>query len=128
MQKVAAGIIEVGGFFLLCRRHQNSARFPLKWEFPGGKVEDGEMPVQALERELEEELGIGIRGPEPFTDYVYRYDQEAPVHLYFFRIPHFDRTVKNLQFDTVAWVNAEKLTLYDILEGDRKVAGLLQDE
>lgn len=57
MTVVVAAIIERGGLVLVCRRREDGAH-PLKWEFPGGKVELGESPEDALRRELREELGI----------------------------------------------------------------------
>jgi len=127
MLKVSAAVIEVGNFFLICRRHRSAGRFPLKWEFPGGKVEAGETPAETVVRELREELGITAHGPRPLTDYPYRYGNEDTVHLYFFSVPVFDNTVKNLQFDSLAWVPAEKLHFYDMLAGDRKVVRILEE-
>ncbi|MGA9625820.1 MAG: NUDIX domain-containing protein, partial [Bryobacteraceae bacterium] len=64
MVQVVAGVIERQGRCLICRRKREQSH-PLKWEFPGGKVEPGETPEQALTRELEEELGIlGAAGQE----------------------------------------------------------------
>src|ERR1035438_9822428 len=57
MIEVVAAILESEGRVLIGRRQPAQAH-PLKWEFPGGKVEPGESPPQALTRELEEELGI----------------------------------------------------------------------
>ncbi|MDZ7796855.1 MAG: (deoxy)nucleoside triphosphate pyrophosphohydrolase [Candidatus Marinimicrobia bacterium] len=127
MQKVVAAVIEIDGFFLLCRRHKRSARFPLKWEFPGGKLEKNETPAEALSRELKEELGIEIKNSEPLTDYRYRYNNEPEIHLYFFRIRDFEKTVQNRQFDMIAWVALNDLHRYDILDGDRKLLNILQN-
>src|SRR2546428_11019656 len=57
MIRVAAGILARDDRVLICRRRKGGA-FPLKWEFPGGKLQDGETPEAALVRELAEELGI----------------------------------------------------------------------
>ena len=57
MIQVVAGILRQGKCLLICQRHHN-ARFPLKWEFPGGKVLPGEPPEQAVVREIKEELGV----------------------------------------------------------------------
>ncbi len=126
MQGVVAGIIEIDGFFLLCRRHEKSARFPLKWEFPGGKIEKNETPAEALARELKEELGIKIKRSELLTDYRFRYKNEPEIHLYFFRIWDFEKTVQNRLFDMIAWVALNDLHRYDILDGDRKLLNILQ--
>ena len=63
-KQVVAALIRRGDEILCCQRTEYQA-LPLKWEFPGGKIEAGETPSQALERELEEELGIRAQiGPE----------------------------------------------------------------
>ena len=59
MTVVAAALVEGGGRILLQQRPQGKA-MPGLWEFPGGKVEDGELPETALVRELAEELGISV--------------------------------------------------------------------
>src|SRR2546426_1113095 len=57
MKRVVAALILKNGKVLVCQRTRHQS-MPLKWEFPGGKIEDGEQPRDALRRELEEELGI----------------------------------------------------------------------
>ena len=60
MTTVVAGILERDGRILICQRKADQAH-PLKWEFPGGKVEAGEEPEAALQRELNEELAGPVR-------------------------------------------------------------------
>src|SRR5947208_15771289 len=57
MKRVVAALIWKDGKLLICQRTRHQV-MPLKWEFPGGKIEDGEQPRDALRRELDEELGI----------------------------------------------------------------------
>src|SRR5579872_5381568 len=59
---VAAALVDGDGRVLICQRPQGKQLAGL-WEFPGGKVEDGETPEDALVRELKEELGIEVRKP-----------------------------------------------------------------
>ena len=56
---VACAIIELGGK-ILCTQRSEAMNMPLKWEFPGGKLERGESPEECLKRELQEELGIEV--------------------------------------------------------------------
>jgi 8-oxo-dGTP diphosphatase len=63
---VAAALVRDDGRVLLARRPAGKPLAGL-WEFPGGKVEPGETPENALARELHEELGIAIDAPEPLT-------------------------------------------------------------
>lgn len=72
---VVAAVIEHDGRFLACRRAPHKAAAG-KWEFPGGKVESGESPAEALEREIREELGIGIQVTGHLTT-----DVTGPVRL-----------------------------------------------
>ncbi|MDD3094823.1 MAG: NUDIX domain-containing protein [Candidatus Neomarinimicrobiota bacterium] len=118
MLQVVAGIIGIGDYYLICRRHARSARFPLKWEFPGGKVERGELPSDALDRELQEELGIRVTRREPFLSYPYQYAGEEPFELLFYRVLEYENTVQNLQFSKIAWLRLEQIRNYDLLEGD----------
>ena len=60
-RRVVAAIIERDGKVLIGQRRRDDSH-PLKWEFPGGKIEPGESPQEALQRELEEELASAIRG------------------------------------------------------------------
>ncbi len=57
MKHVVAALIWKDGKILICQRTRHQV-MPLKWEFPGGKIEEGEQPRDALRRELDEELGI----------------------------------------------------------------------
>jgi 8-oxo-dGTP diphosphatase len=57
MKRVVAALIWKEGKILICQRTRHQV-MPLKWEFPGGKIEEGEQPRDALRRELDEELGI----------------------------------------------------------------------
>ncbi|MEA2077675.1 MAG: (deoxy)nucleoside triphosphate pyrophosphohydrolase [Candidatus Marinimicrobia bacterium] len=118
MLHVVAGIIEIDGYILLCQRHRDSARFPLKWEFPGGKVEMSESPEDAIKRELKEELGIFVNTVEKIEEYSFSYGNEPDFRLHFFRILEFENTPQNLQFETIAWLLHDNLLNYDLLEGD----------
>ena len=69
---VTAGLIVKGGRILLAQRHKDKHQ-GLKWEFHGGKLEDGESPEECLSRELEEELGVKARVSDIYTAVFYRY-------------------------------------------------------
>ena len=118
MLEVVAGIIKSDKGVLLCQRHHASRRFPLKWEFPGGKVEAGETPSNAIIRELHEELAINVEKIELLFNYQFAYPNEAPIHLYFFNILKYSKDIQDLQFEKIEWVPFENLRTYDILKGD----------
>lgn len=118
MVHVVAAIIERDGRILICRRTARQSH-ALKWEFPGGKLEPGESPAQALERELEEELGIrGARGEEMMR-YEFAYPEKAPVLLIFLRVTEFSGEPRNRIFEELRWEPPERLAAFDFLEGDR---------
>jgi mutator protein MutT len=117
MVQVVAAIIERQGKILIGRRTAEQSH-PLKWEFPGGKVEQGETPAQALDRELEEELGIrGAAGPE-IANYEYTYTGRDRIRLFFFRVTEFQGEPLNLIFHEMRWEPAQNLSSFDFVEGD----------
>jgi len=115
--EVVAGLLCENGRVLVCQRRANAA-FPLKWEFPGGKVENGERHEDALRRELREELQIEVETAIKIFDYQHTYRGVSQVNLKFFRVQRYRGEVKNLIFEQIAWVEFEKLLDFDFLEGD----------
>lgn len=126
MTHVVAGILENNGRILICRRRADQPH-PLKWEFPGGKVEPGESPEQALMRELLEELGIESATPVEVARYEFSYPEKKPILLIFLRVPAWTGEIVNKIFDAIVWEAAERLRHYDFLEGDEPfIRGLLK--
>jgi 8-oxo-dGTP diphosphatase len=123
---VVAGVVEREGRILVCQRKSGS-RHALKWEFPGGKVEEGETASRALARELEEELGIQAEIGAEMARYEYRYPESAPLLLVFFRVTRYSGEPQNFEFTAIRWEARERLPEYDFLEGDaefvRRLAG-----
>jgi 8-oxo-dGTP diphosphatase len=114
---VVAAVIERDGEILICQR-KSTQRHPLKWEFPGGKVVPGEAHIAAIERELEEELGIRASiGPE-IANYQYSYAGNAPIQLVFYHVTEFEGVMQNRVFAQICWEARERLPEYDFLEGD----------
>jgi 8-oxo-dGTP diphosphatase len=114
---VVAAVIERDGRVLIAQRN-NSGQHPLKWEFPGGKVESGESPEAAAIRELEEELGIQARIDREIGRYEYQYPGRSPILLIFFRVVEYEGEPRTLDFAQIRWESPERLRDYDFLEGD----------
>ena len=114
---VVAAVIERDGNVLICQRKRTDSH-PLKWEFPGGKVETGESSAAALQRELEEELAIQARIGEEIARYEYRYDGRPPILLIFFRVTQFQGDVTNQVFEEFRWETRTALPKYDFVAGD----------
>lgn len=117
MTTVVAAILEREGKILICRRRPADPH-PLKWEFPGGKVEPGEAPEQALRRELKEELDIDARIGEEVTRYEYCYPGKRPILLIFYKVREFTGEPVNRVFERMVWDTPVRLREYDFLEGD----------
>jgi 8-oxo-dGTP diphosphatase len=115
--RVVAGVIVRNGRTLIGQRRKND-HFPLKWEFPGGKVEVGEKPLAALRRELQEELGIKIGAARRIFRHRHRYP-ELRVDLYFYRVARFRGRPVNRRFRRLQWVGRADLARYDFLDGDQ---------
>jgi len=117
MTTVVAAILERAGKILICQRRPGDPH-PLKWEFPGGKLEPGETPADALRRELEEELGIQASIGAEITRYPYCYPGRQPILLIFYRVTVFSGEPRNRVFERLVWDTPVRLREYDFLEGD----------
>jgi 8-oxo-dGTP diphosphatase len=115
--EVVAGLIFDGQKLLVCQRHRK-APFPLKWEFPGGKVEAGESATSALARELKEELDIGTGDIKLFQRHNHAYADGPDVSLSFYQVLDYQGVIKNLVFEQIAWSSLSELASFDFLEGD----------
>lgn len=120
---VVAALIVRGGEILICQRRADQP-MALQWEFPGGKIEAGETPEQALARELDEELGIqAVIGPS-VTRIRHNYRHGGAVDLHFFAVHEFAGELQNRIFTQLHWATFESLPGYDFLAADR---GLIRD-
>jgi 8-oxo-dGTP diphosphatase len=117
MLQVVAGILEREGRILICRRTAAQSH-PLKWEFPGGKVERQETLPQALARELAEELDVHSISCEEMTRYEYTYSGKHPIRLIFFRVTEFEDEPRNVIFEEMRWEPRQYLAGFDFVEGD----------
>jgi 8-oxo-dGTP diphosphatase len=118
MVQVVAAIIERQGRILIGQRQPEQSH-PLKWEFPGGKVEPGETPERALTRELEEELAIRNAHGSEITRYEFAYPGKSPILLIFHRVTEFEGEPQNRIYREMRWEPRAELSALDFLEGDR---------
>jgi len=114
--EVVAAVIERDGRVLICQRKHG--RHAMKWEFPGGKIEPGESPQQALKRELREELRINAAIGDLMHDQTLRYGHGPVIHLRFYRVTDFIGVPVNTEFERMLWEQPPNLVEYDFLDGD----------
>lgn len=124
MITVAAGILVQDGRILICQRKRTGA-FPLRWEFPGGKVEAGEDGRACLTRELHEELAIEAEIGQEIGSLQYTYPNGFEVSLIFFQVGAYQGDLTNCAFEQIVWVEPSQITAFDFLEADRDLVGKL---
>lgn len=117
MIEVVCGLIEQEGRILLGQRKPGD-KHALKWEFPGGKIEAGESPAQALAREIDEELGVASGAITEMHRYDFAYPGKTAVRLIFLHVDGFAGEIDNRIYHALAWIHPRELPHYDILEGD----------
>jgi 8-oxo-dGTP diphosphatase len=122
--EVVAGLIVREGLLLVCQRKEKGT-FPLKWEFPGGKVERNEAHEDALRRELMEELGIRADKLSEIFRHKHKYSDDFMVNLRFYRVHSFTGVLENRAFQHLAWAPIDKVSTLDFLEGDLPMIDLL---
>lgn len=117
LKQVVAALILKQGKLLVCQRTRHQT-MPLKWEFPGGKIEPGEAAEEALRRELEEELGISANIGPLVTTIRHTYSNGAGFELHFFLVQEFNGEIQNRIFRDVRWAPLAELPEIDFLEAD----------
>jgi 8-oxo-dGTP diphosphatase len=117
VKQVVAALIYKGDLILVCQRTRHQT-MPLKWEFPGGKIEEGEQPRDALRRELMEELGIDATIGSEVARIRHEYNNRSAVELRFFAVREFKGEIENRIFKDLLWAKPSELPSFDFLEAD----------
>ena len=126
IKQVVAALLVRGPEILCCQRTEYQA-LPLKWEFPGGKIEAGEKPPEALKRELEEELGIHAQIGCKVAQLQHTYLNRNAVKLHFFKVEHYEGELQNRIFREIRWVQRRDLPALDFLDADRTLVQQLAE-
>jgi len=128
LTEVAAAVIERraadGAMEFLLGQRAPGTFYPGYWEFPGGKVEAGETPHDALVRELREELGIGVVRADPWLRRQHEYEH-AHVRLSFFRVREWCGKLHDHVHSALAWQRADALKVAPMLPANAPVLAAL---
>jgi 8-oxo-dGTP diphosphatase len=126
MLLVVAAIIERSDRRLLICQRRRGDTSPLKWEFPGGKVRNGESLEAALARELNEELGVTLQKAAELGHVRAQYSstpEELEIHFFAAEVAETDVTPR--VFEQIAWVLPRELSQYDFLSANRELIAQL---
>jgi 8-oxo-dGTP diphosphatase len=123
----AAALIDIDGRVLLTQRPEGKSMSGL-WEFPGGKIEDGETPEQALIRELHEELGINTWSSclAPLTFASHTYD-DFHILMPLFACRKWEGIPHGKEGQNLKWVRPNQLRDYPMPPADEPIVPILRD-
>jgi 8-oxo-dGTP diphosphatase len=118
MIRVAVAVLCKENKILACQRKSGS-RYGLRWEFPGGKLEDNESSADCIRRELREELSITAVNPLLLETRQAFYDDGGWFEVSYFLVRDFSGEPQNNIFEQIRWLALEELKKLDNLEGNR---------
>ena len=119
MIHVVAAIIERNGKFLVAQRRAGS-HLEFKWEFPGGKVNDGETPEESLARELYEELGVKSSVGEMLCEVCHDYGIKQ-IRLSAYRVDEIKGEFQVLDHEKIRWLSVKELKQTDLADADKRI-------
>lgn len=125
--RVAAGILQQDDGRVLIAERLGDGPFHGMWEFPGGKIDDGETAGEAVARELEEELGIRCAVAEEFLSLHHDYDDRA-VSITFFRVSCWEEQPRGLEGQALRWLLPHELDDACLLPADKPVIEALKKQ
>lgn len=125
MIKVAAAIIENDGKIFVCKRGAGGVCAFL-WEFPGGKLEAGEAPQEALCRECREELEIEIEPEGLFAEFPFAYP-DREIYFYFIKAKIKSGEMKLNVHTAVKWVLPEEMKPEEFCPADKDIIARLKE-
>lgn len=123
---VMAALIRRGDTYLITRRRSTASSNPLRWEFPGGKLEFGEDPRDGLAREILEETSLTVRPGEILGYSSHVYGGTRHILLLGFRCEAAGGTVAHLGIEDHRWLTPEQMSAYDLTEADLPLVELLR--
>jgi 8-oxo-dGTP diphosphatase len=126
MRIVVAAVIERNDRRLLIGQRRKDDTSALKWEFPGGKVRDGEPPEAALARELQEELGVTLVKSVELGCVRHHYEgTPEDLEIRFFAASIAESELAPTAFEAIAWALPKELGTYDFLAANLELIAQL---
>ncbi len=122
--EVVAAVAVVDEHVLLCQR-ADGPHLPLLWEFPGGKIDPGESPPEALRRELREEVGVDSTIGTLLADVRHHYPEKS-VRIRFYEVS-IEGVPQPIVHRAVDWIPLRELHEYDVPPANRTVVHMLLD-
>ncbi len=125
MRVVAGALFDARGRVLIAQRPPGT-HMAGRWEFPGGKIKAGETELEALRRELREELGVTLDSAERMLELSHDY-AERRVQLCMWRVTSYQGQPRMLDGQSLKWVRPADLEREDLLEADRPIVEMLRE-
>ena len=123
--RVTAAILEKDGKILIAKRETGDDLFAGLWEFPGGKIEEGETPEQCMARELKEELEIEVEVGELITSNKHKYPH-GMFELLAYRVKHISGKIILNDHDEIKWVTIDEMTNFEFPPADTPIINYLK--
>ncbi len=124
MLMVAGGILKENGLYLIAQRRKDDD-YGLRWEFPGGKLDQGETGEICIVRELQEELGIEVEVSGLFMEFI---EKGEDFGILYYLVNRVSGKITLNEHEQVQWVPVERLLDYDLLSGDVEAAKKLRHQ
>ena len=124
--RVTAAIIESGDKILIAQRKSEDDLFGGLWEFPGGKIEDGETPEECMARELKEELEIEAEIGILITSNKHRYPNGI-FELLAYRVQHFSGNIVLNDHDKIKWISIDEISNYKFPPANTPIINYLKN-